>query len=342
MTGHTGFKGSWLIQMMDFLEIPTVGLSLEPEVGSLFDLAQLRGSRPEYFVDLRSHEDTLEALQAIKPSAIIHLAAQPLVIASYSRTVETFQTNAMGTAHLLEACRSLTNIRAIGIVTTDKVYRNSESGQRYVESDALGGQDPYSASKVATEAVVSAYRTILGAGTPLVALRAGNVIGGGDVAENRLLPDLIKAWQRDEPASIRNPESVRPWQHVIDPLLGYLLAMEALLAGIPNLDAVNFGPSFEDNLNVGEVAKHFSKISRTPLIISTQDASNPHESRLLHLDSTKAEMILNWTSLYSGLEAVDLTFLWWQELARKNDASGICAEQIANAVTLSSQRRSHA
>jgi CDP-glucose 4,6-dehydratase len=175
-----------------------------------------------------------------------------------------------------------------------------------------------------------------------VALRAGNVIGGGDVAENRLLPDLIKAWQRGEPATIRNPESVRPWQHVIDPLVGYLFAMEALLAGIPNLDAVNFGPSLEDNLNVGEVAKHFSKISQTPLIISPQDPSKPHESQLLHLDSTKAEKDLNWLSLYSGLEAVDLTFLWWQELARNRNALEICAEQIANAVTLSSKRRSHA
>jgi CDP-glucose 4,6-dehydratase len=327
--------------MMDFLEIPTVGLSLEPEMGSLFDFAQLRGSRPEYFVDLRSHEDTLEAVLAIKPSAIIHLAAQPLVLASYSRTVDTFQTNAMGTAHLLEACRSLTDIRAIGIVTTDKVYRNSESGRRYVESDALGGQDPYSASKVATEAVVSAYRTILGAETPLVALRAGNVIGGGDVAENRLLPDLIKAWQRGEPATIRNPESVRPWQHVIDPLLGYLIAMESMLAGVTNLVAVNFGPRHEDNLNVSEVAKHFSEISRTSLVINQQEASDPYEAKLLHLDSSKAEKFLHWLPIFSVLEAVDLTFMWWQEFARNDNALAICAEQIANAIALSSHRRSY-
>jgi len=331
LTGHTGFKGSWMTFLLEHLNIPVVGYSLHAEKDSLFDRAERTGVIPEEFSDIRDYEVLERFIDLHKPSTIVHMAAQPLVLKSYESPRETFDVNVMGTVNLLDIAFKKDFVKAIVVVTTDKVYRNDNSGRPFVESDPLEGKDPYSASKVGTEAVVAAWQQIskLTGGPSVVSVRAGNVIGGGDFAENRIIPDLIRGVMTKNPVVIRNPNSTRPWQHVLDPCVGYIMALEALLQGV-ELQALNFGPD-TISLEVQVVVKSSLEIMPQLRIKVSQPDVNviSIESKALGLNPHRAQSQLNWQPRWSQNEAVALTFKWWKEVLN-NEAkiAKLCNEEI--------------
>ena len=325
ITGHTGFKGTWLTLLLERLEIQTIGLSLPPEKDSLFTRAKRSGIIPEEFVDIRDLVAVSNFFRKYRPSAVIHMAAQPLVLESYRAPIETFETNVMGTANILDSALKTETVRAIISVTTDKVYRNNDSGLLFNESDPLGGKDPYSASKVGTECVITAWQQLskIQGGPKIISVRAGNVIGGGDWAKNRLLPDIIRGFKNNEVVQIRNSASTRPWQHVLDPLNGYLLAIEAILAG-SDITSFNFGPIGE-SLSVREVAE-ISKSqwpNPTELTLNESIELNPIEAINLGLDSSLAREFLRWDQHWSQEDAVIMTIKWW----KKHLLDGLSAEE---------------
>jgi len=313
ITGHTGFKGTWLTLLLGELGVETVGYSLPPEDDSMFQRLNRSGAIVERFGDLKD-KDKLDAFFTVtQPSYVLHLAAQPLVLESYREPSRTFETNVMGTINVLEAAFRSQKVEAIGIVTTDKVYKNKNSGKRFIESDPLMGKDPYSASKVATESVVQAWRKIQksSGGPRLVALRAGNVIGGGDFANNRIVPDLIRGIISKETVNIRSINSTRPWQHALDPLLGYLLA---LVNENEDSNEYNFGPD-EMSYSVSKLLEIVS--INFPNRVKTQVSNNPSselESQFLDLDSSLAKQNLGWHQAWSQEEAITSTFNWWLDI----------------------------
>ena len=319
VTGHTGFKGTWLTFLLERLNIPVIGLSLAPEKESLFDRASRSGAITETFVDIRDAEAVSKFMSKFQPSAVIHMAAQPLVLESYKRPRDTFETNVMGTVNVLNAAFNTNSVEAVVVVTTDKVYRNDNSGRAFVETDPLAGKDPYSASKVGTESVIAAWQQIakVSGGPKVISVRAGNVIGGGDWAENRLMPDLIRGLVSDGPIEIRNPGSTRPWQHVLDPLRGYLLALEAILDGV-DIKALNFGPDGQ-SMTVREVAEVTTSV--WPGEISVKFRELPQASAMeatnLQLDSAFAKELLGWRPLWSQKDAVIATIQWWNHVLSK-------------------------
>ena len=311
ITGHTGFKGTWLTYLLSELDVPCFGLSLPAQVDSMYDRLNRYGKIPEQFIDIRNRQDVFDLIVNVRPSVIVHLAAQPLVLKSYEQPVETFETNVMGTAHVLDAAIKTNAVQAIGVVTTDKVYLNENTGHGFTEDSPLGGKDPYSASKVGTEQVLSAWRSITSPNNSpaIVSMRAGNVVGGGDFSANRLVPDLIRGLLFSKKVAVRNPLSTRPWQHVLDPLYGYLLQIEATLQG-QQAEVLNFAP-MENSLSVGEVVKIFkSKVPalQTELIPSI---NNFGESVLLDLNPRRAKETLGWTPKFTQKEAIELTIDWW-------------------------------
>lgn len=317
ITGHTGFKGTWLTFLLEELGIQACGLSLPAESGSMYDRLKMIGRIPERFLDIRDQSETLKIIKDIEPAAIIHLAAQPLVLESYKSPVETFSTNVMGTAHILDAASKVKSVKVVGVATTDKVYLNENLGDAFKENSPLGGKDPYSASKVGAEQVIRAWQQIssIEQGPNILSVRAGNVIGGGDYARNRLLPDLIRAALFNEPTIIRNSKSTRPWQHVLDPLYGYLLFMEASLNG-NKTKALNFATS-EKSLSVGDVVSVFA--TRFPNIrVDIEESKNSdQESKLLDLDSSKASQEIGWKSRLFQQQAIIQTVDWW--IANQNN-----------------------
>lgn len=320
ITGHTGFKGAWLTFLLEHLGVAAVGYSLAPEPDSLYARANRQGAIPEVFADIRNIDEVEAFLAKHRPSAIIHMAAQPLVLESYKTPRETFDTNVMGTVNILDAAFRTDCVEAIIIITTDKVYGNDNSGRPFVESDALAGKDPYSASKVGTESAVAAWQQIskVSGGPKIVSVRAGNVIGGGDWAENRLIPDLVRGFASGEPIQIRNPESTRPWQHVLDPLSGYLMTLEAVLAG-KGISSVNFGPSTE-SLSVREVVDIAMKEWPNSESISVSyEGENAHvEAKNLQLNSSLARATLGWKDSWSQKEAVIATIRWWDRVLNQS------------------------
>ena len=320
ITGHTGFKGAWLTFLLEHLGIPSVGYSLAPTPDSLYARVNREDSIPEVFADIRDVHEIEAFLVRHRPSAIIHMAAQPLVLESYKTPRETFEINVMGTVNILDASFRTDFVEAIVVVTTDKVYRNDNSGRPFVESDALAGKDPYSASKVGTESAVAAWQHIskVSGGPKVVSVRAGNVIGGGDWAENRLIPDLVRGFASGQPVQIRNPESTRPWQHVLDPLSGYLRTLEAVLEE-KNISAVNFGPGTE-SLTVREVVE--IAMSKWPLTgslsVSYEDGNGHAEAKSLQLDSSLGKSLLGWKDSWSQKEAVIATIRWWDKVLNQS------------------------
>jgi CDP-glucose 4,6-dehydratase len=288
------------------------------------------GKTPEIFLDIRNRGEVNNLLLSLKPSVIIHMAAQPLVLESYSNPIETFETNVMGTANILEAAKGIKSVQVIAVVTTDKVYLNDNSGQAFTEDSPLGGKDPYSASKVGTEQVVAAWNAIIpkNENPKIFTLRAGNVIGGGDFAENRLLPDLIRGLLSQSPVHIRNSGSTRPWQHVLDPLFGYLLAIEATLGG-QVFASMNFGPQ-ERALSVREVVDIFQSESNMPSCIFESGNPQSRESKYLELDSLAARDILNWRPYFSQAESIKETINWWTA----GDTSEILATYTRKSIEL--------
>jgi CDP-glucose 4,6-dehydratase len=314
LSGHTGFKGTWMSFLLEHLGVPVVGYSLPAEKDSLFDRAERSGAIPETFDDIRNQQALERFIDENRPSTIIHMAAQPLVLKSYKKPRETFDVNVMGTVNMLDIAFQKPYIKAIIVVTTDKVYSNDNAGRRFVESDPLEGKDPYSSSKVGTEAVVAAWQQIakVSGGPKIASVRAGNVIGGGDFAENRIIPDLIRGVINGEPVEIRNPKNIRPWQHVLDPIVGYLNLIEGLLAGKEVL-SLNFGPSAE-----GISVKDITQIGEETFPILRKfvhfklDVREDLEASHLEINSEKSYQVLKWEPKWESRKAIEMTFKWWK------------------------------
>ena len=331
VTGHTGFKGTWLSRTLVLAGAEVHGLALAPIAGSIYSRINDLGMRSSTELDIRNPYAINEYFVGNKFDGIFHLAAQPLVLKSYEKPIETFQTNVMGTANLLDSIINNESAHWVLVITTDKVYKNLEVEEGYSEEDALGGKDPYSASKSATEMVVNAWRSIAehkGSKTELYVARAGNVIGGGDVAENRLIPDLIRSFQINAPAVIRNPNSLRPWQHVLDPINGYLKIGQRLITKEALAPAYNFGPTDDSKLNVEEMVKiACSMWDGNAGYIIERDQKQAHESKLLWLSSDLALRDLGWKNSLSSATSIRWTINWEKE-SKKTDAKTALDLQI--------------
>lgn len=321
ITGHTGFKGSWLAQILLRWRAKICGYALQPDTKpNLFNILNLENSLEHHIADIRDFRKFNRIVKNFKPEIIFHLAAQPLVRISYDNPVYTYETNVMGTVNVLEAIR-LNNIKAGLIITTDKVYKNLEKNIAFKEEDALGGYDPYSNSKACADLIVNSYiqsffnpRDFRKRHQTLIAsARSGNVIGGGDWGKDRLIPDLIRAFFQDKKTlAIRNPEAIRPWQYILDPLVGYLLLAKNLYQGYKNKSgAWNFGPSPKSMLKVKDVIQIVMKQIRKGKVSICKDPQK-HETTILKLDNSKARQKLKWKSKLNIRQAINQTLTWYQ------------------------------
>lgn len=333
VTGHTGFKGSWLSLWLEGMGARVAGFSLAPKTQTnLFDQLRLVDRVDHQIGDIRDASAIASCVAEVQPDVVFHLAAQSLVLEGYENPLETWQTNVMGTAHLIEALRKQDKCCAAVMVTTDKVYENREDGSAYREHDALGGHDPYSASKAGMEIAVSSWRrSFLGeTDIRMASARAGNVIGGGDWAENRIVPDIVRALGAGAKISVRNPASVRPWQHVLEPLAGYMTLAEKLWhSDDPALQSgFNFGPSPEEVRPVRDLV--LTALAHWPG--DWGDNSNPgarHEAGLLSLDPRKANDLLGVTPRWSFEKAVEQTITWYKAVHEGSDPLDLTKSQIA-------------
>ncbi|MBX7174446.1 MAG: CDP-glucose 4,6-dehydratase [Pyrinomonadaceae bacterium] len=332
ITGHTGFKGSWLSFWLKTLGAEVCGYSLAPEDSpNLFENLQLENQITSIIGDINDLPNLQAKLNDFQPEIVFHLAAQSLVRKSYREPVQTYQTNLMGTVNVLEAVRHCDSIKAVVSITTDKVYENKEWLWAYRENERLGGFDPYSNSKACAELAISAYRNSFFANsqTLVASARAGNVIGGGDWCEDRLIPDVFRSLIFDKPLHIRNPYSVRPWQFVLEPLSGYLTLAEKLYSGDKTLvGAWNFGPRDEDSQTVGWILEEIREIWNEPVNWEIDKGEQPHEARLLKLDSTKAKTELKWLPKLTLAEGLQLTTEWYRGFRDKTDLIELTKNQI--------------
>jgi CDP-glucose 4,6-dehydratase len=321
VTGHTGFKGAWLAEWLTTLGAEVTGYALDPPTEpSLFEALDL-GQRLRHVVaDVRDHDRLAAEVQAAQPSVIFHLAAQALVRRAYAEPRDTFETNVMGTVNVLEAARACPSVRAVVVVTSDKCYQNLETGRAFRETDAMGGRDPYSASKGCAELVTAAYRdSFFADGAAVASVRAGNVIGAGDWAADRIIPDCVRALTTGEPIVVRNPDAVRPWQHVLEPLSGYLWLAARMLRDPHGYEgAWNFGPSdMAGDKPVRWVVDHFLEEWGSGSWITPADGGHqPHEAHHLSLDSAKAREQLGWAPVWDARTAVRQTASWYREYYR--------------------------
>jgi CDP-glucose 4,6-dehydratase len=338
VTGHTGFKGGWLCLWLQSLGAEVHGYALNPPTNpSLFEVARIQSLlSSDTRADLAELARLRAALGTSQPAVVFHLAAQPLVRESYHDPLGTLATNVMGTAHVLEAVRATESVRAIVVITTDKVYENREWAYPYREIDPLGGHDPYSASKAAAEIVAASYRASYFSGrgahpARVATVRAGNVIGGGDWAADRLVPDCIRAFESQEAVQMRRPEAVRPWQHVLEPLLGYLQLAERLVSaeGTKFAKAWNFGPDARGDATVREVASTTARLwADDAQAIHAQAEQNPHEAGLLRLDCTLARTELGWQPRWSLQQALAHTVSWHRARKEGADMRAVSFRQI--------------
>lgn len=324
ITGHTGFKGIWLSLMLKEMGAHVFGYALPPKCNPIFDQCYKSVFSQSWNADIRNGSNLKEAIELVQPDVIFHLAAQPLVIDSYKNPAHTFDVNVLGTVHVLDAIREYSKQCAVIVITTDKVYENFEWFYPYRENDRLGGYDPYSSSKACAELVVQSYRRSFynnenaGSAITVASVRAGNVIGGGDWADNRIIPDLVRAFSTNKTLAVRNPYSVRPWQHVLDALYGYLRLAEKLTYECKNQlwqDAWNFGPDSADNVPVKTVVQWAAEYWEGGRYESlpAQNAAR-HEAGLLRLDSSKANQLLNWKPLWNARTAVYETLEWYKKV----------------------------
>jgi CDP-glucose 4,6-dehydratase len=329
LTGHTGFKGSWLALWLHELGARVTGLAMPALPESLFLTAKVETALDHRIGDIRDLSVLRSAVRASEPEIIFHLAAQSLVRASYRGPVETFAINVQGTAHVLQASAECDAVKAIVMVTSDKCYENRERIGGYRESEPMGGDDPYSASKGCAELLIHSWRQSFFAGGKVASARAGNVIGGGDWAEDRLVPDLVRAFLAGAPGAIRNPASVRPWQHVLEPLLGYLMLAERLYAHRSFAEGWNFGPDPSSVTSVRAIADRLAELwGDNACWEQTREANPPKEAALLQLDSTKAQNRLQWRPVWSLDRALDLTVAWYKSYAANADMATFTREQI--------------
>lgn len=317
VTGHTGFKGSWLVAWLRAMGARVSGLALDPDTTPCHWTLLRADDIADHRADLNDAAAVRRALDESPPELIFHLAAQPLVRRSYREPAATFATNVTGLVNLMEAVRGCASVRAIVIATTDKVYADNADGRAFRESDPLGGHDPYSSSKACAELVAECYRKSFffeangATGVRVATARAGNVVGGGDWAEDRLVPDLVRAGTSGLPLRIRNPASTRPWQHVLDPLSGYLLLGQQLLASNECAQAWNFGPDNDGELNVGELVARLA-VDWPALRIERDERAHPHEAHVLRLDCTKAKQQLGWRPVWPIDTALAKTSRWYR------------------------------
>lgn len=335
ITGHTGFKGSWLALWLQDMGAKVSGYALSPpyDQPSLFESANVQDGIHSVFGDLKDTVKLTETFAVSRPEIVLHLAAQPLVRESYECPVETFETNVMGTVRVLEAALHSPFPKIIINVTSDKCYENSDSREvPFVENDAMGGQDPYSASKGCSELVTASYCKSFFQGHPvkrLASARAGNVIGGGDWSKDRLFPDMMRAFLNKEKLYLRYPNSIRPWQHVLDPLSGYLLLAEMLWEkGESFSGGWNFGPAAGSSLSVRQLVDLTEQSLKVTLPVHMNQNDNPHEASFLKLDSSKAKKHLNWVPKLSPEQAVNWSASWYNSFKEKKDTRGVTLKQI--------------
>lgn len=332
LTGHTGFKGSWLALWLSELGARVTGYALAPPAGpNLFTAARVGETLHSIIGDIRDPDHLGRAMRESGPQTVFHLAAQPLVSEGYSDPVGTYATNVIGTVNVLEAARSSPDLESIVVVTTDKCYDNRETLHDYRESDPLGGRDPYSSSKAGAELVAAAYRQSFFHGPTdarLATVRAGNVIGGGDWAVNRLVPDLLCAFAEGRPAKLRHPDAVRPWQHALDPLAGYLLLAERLTEDVTFAAAWNFGPALADCITTAALADLLT--SHWPAAASWECEPTPfqHEAKLLRLNTDAARQMLKWRPKWPLNEAVRHTVAWHRAWLNGHDMQSFSRDQI--------------
>ncbi|GJL96302.1 MAG: CDP-glucose 4,6-dehydratase [Hyphobacterium sp.] len=337
LTGHTGFKGGWMCLWLSDMGAHVTGLALDPETDpSLFGSARIHELVEDYRGDIGDKKIVDAAFDEAAPEIVFHMAAQPLVRRSYRDPVETYRTNVVGTAHVLDAARRCDSVRSIVVVTTDKCYHNNEWEWAYRETDRLGGKDPYSNSKACTEFVAASFRESffcsdaasgIGTDARLATARAGNVIGGGDWSEDRLVPDIIRSLIASEPIEIRNPSATRPWQHVIEPLCGYLILAERLWNGECQ-SAYNFGPEPENELTVAELVDQLSSGFRNAGGSVVSKADHPKEAQFLRLDSSRAKVELRWHPAFSLDDTLTFTSNWFNAWMNNEDMREHSIRQI--------------
>ncbi|MEK7151427.1 MAG: CDP-glucose 4,6-dehydratase, partial [Patescibacteria group bacterium] len=338
ITGHTGFKGSWLSHVLLLWGAKVSGVALAPVTKpNLFGILKIKPRVSNYFTDVRDLKKIKAILKKEKPEIVFHLAAQPIVRVSYDNPIDTFQTNIIGTANVLEAMRSIGGVRSGVIITTDKVYKNKETGVAYKEDDMLGGHDPYGSSKAAAELVVDSYAKSFfnpanyrkARGTLIASARAGNVIGGGDWAKDRIMTDIVRsAFESKKALVVRSPDAIRPWQYVLEPLAGYLTLARGLYEGRVELSgAWNFGPQKKGHLRVEDLLlKTFKHLGRGSYVID-RDLTK-HEATLLKLDSSKANQGLSWRSFIQADDALKLTLDWYKNYYDGGDILKLTNQQI--------------
>jgi len=331
LTGHTGFKGSWISLWLASLGAEIKGYALNPPTSpSLFNEARVDSIIDSQIGDIRDQDELYKSMTVFNPDILIHMAAQPLVRYSYDEPIETYEVNVVGTAKVLEVARSCTNLRAIINITTDKCYENDGRSKGYKEHNPMGGYDPYSSSKGCAELVASAYRRSFfqEKDIGLASVRAGNVIGGGDWADNRLIPDILRSFEKGEPVVIRNPKATRPWQHVLEPLSGYLILAQKLYEDRKKYsEAWNFGPNESDAQPVNSILKEMTK--KWPNSGWELDVnSNPHEESFLKLDITKAKSMLNWKPVWELKYTLEKIVIWHKAWLDKKDMQAVCLREI--------------
>lgn len=331
LTGHSGFKGGWLTLWLHRLGARVTGISLPPSTEpNLFMLARIADVCDSHFCDIRDAAALAELVRAAQPEIVFHLAAQPLVRAGYADPVATYATNVMGTVHLLDALRQTDGVRVAVMVTTDKVYRNHEWPWPYREDDALGGQDPYSASKAASEIAITSYRAayLVTRDTAVSSARAGNVIGGGDWSADRLLPDAVRAWQAGRTLYIRHPDAVRPWQHVLESLAGYLALAQATF-DVPDLaGAYNFGPATAEEYSVRQVIVQAREAFGRGEVRWADRTEGPHEAGRLTLETAKVRTTLGVRPRWDLVQSVVATADWYRRQVEGYDVRALCEAQI--------------
>ncbi len=335
VTGHTGFKGGWLSIWLHSLGAKVAGISLAPNTeDNLFDLGEIGSFVDGYIEDVRNYKKIGEIFKKVNPEIVFHMAAQPLVNVGYEDPLGTFSTNIMGTANVLSAAQNIKALKAILVVTTDKVYKNNEWIWPYRENDLLGGHDPYSASKAASELVIDSYAKSFfnSKSIPIGIARAGNVIGGGDWSKDRLIPDIVRSWAQGSELVIRRPNSVRPWQHVLEPLNGYLVLVERMYSDTSLMGAYNFGPLLSDTQSVRYIVDASAKVLKNSINVRyDEDANGYHEANLLTLDSSKAKNHLGIYPRWNLNIALEKTFEWYVQLGNKNvNAATLCLRDIEN------------
>ena len=331
LTGHTGFKGSWLSLWLCSLGAEVRGYALNPPTSpSLFNEAKIDTIIDSQIADIRDQDTLHESMTGFNPDILIHMAAQPLVRYSYDAPIETYEVNVIGTAKVLEVARSCPNLRAIVNITTDKCYENDGRAEGYKENDPMGGYDPYSSSKGCAELVASSYRRsfLQDQGIGIASVRAGNVIGGGDWADDRLIPDILRSFEKNKPVVIRNPKATRPWQHVLEPLSGYLILAQNLYKDQKKYaEGWNFGPNEKDVQPVDWILdKMISKWPNSSWELDNN--SNPHEAGFLKLDISKAKSKLGWSPVWELSQTLEKIVSWHQAWLNKDDMQAVCLTEI--------------